>query len=381
MKRIDIVERADWREKAKADGFGFHTMYGDPYWTDGAAYVFTLEQIERDIEEPTERLHEMCLATAERVLDSDERMERLRIPPDMIDLVRASWANGDRHLYGRFDLAYDGNGPAKMLEYNADTPTSIFEAAYFQHNWMIDQIGHGRLPKDTDQYNFLQESLVEALECYPKDRIFHFTCWVSNDEDRGSVSYLMDCAVQAGHRVKLIDIRDIGVDAEGRFTDTDDVTIDQCFKLYPWEDMLREPFAKHLAPGVFVEPLWKSVISNKGFLALLWELNKGHPNLLETRIMGTGAVPASYVRKPFFSREGANITIVDDGQIIEKSEGEYGGDDQVLQERARMFQDGGRHAVLGSWVIGDRACGMGIREDAGLITRDTSLFIPHVIIG
>lgn len=382
MKRIDIQERPDWREKAKEDGFGFHTMYGDPYWQDDAAYVFTLEEIEQHIEEPTTQLHEMCLATAERVLESDERMKRLAIPDSMIDLVRASWNNGDRHLYGRFDLAYDGTGPAKMLEYNADTPTSIFEAAYFQHNWMVDQVEAGRLPEGTDQYNFLQESLIEALSFYPKDRIFHFACWTENEEDLGTVAYLMDCATQAGHTTKVVDIRKIGVDANGRYTDEDDITIDQCFKLYPWEDMLREDYAKHLAPGVFVEPIWKSMISNKGFLAQLWEMNKGHPNLLETAVQSEiqSFSSSAYVLKPFFSREGANIVIVQDGKIVEATEGEYQEGPAIVQERAKLFMQNNRHAILGSWVIGDRACGLGIREDSGLITKDMSRFIPHVII-
>jgi glutathionylspermidine synthase len=35
-------------------------------------------------------------------------------------------------LYGRFDLAYRGDGPPKLLEYNADTPTALFEAAVVQ---------------------------------------------------------------------------------------------------------------------------------------------------------------------------------------------------------------------------------------------------------
>jgi len=379
MKRIDIKERPDWREKAKEDGFGFHTMYGDPYWTDDAVYEFTLEEIETKIEAVTDELHKMCMDTVERVIDSDEALEQLQIPTKTIDLVRASWKAGDRHLYGRFDLAYDGNSPAKMLEYNADTPTSIFEAAYFQHNWMVDQVALGRLPESTDQYNFLQESLVEAFAYYDKDVILHFACWTENEEDRGTVAYLMDCATQAGHKVKMVDIRAIGVDAEGRLTDQDDITIARCFKLYPWEDMLREEYAKHIVPGQFIEPAWKSVLSNKGMLAMLWKYNKGHPNLLETTIMGTGAIPANYVRKPFFSREGANIVIVKDGKIVEESEGEYDGGACILQEQASLFRHKTKHAVIGSWVIGDRPCGLGMREDEGLITKDMSRFVPHII--
>lgn len=381
MKRIDIEPRPDWKDKAREVGFGFHSPDDEAYWTDDAAYVFTMDQVENEIEEPTRQLHDMCIDTVERIIDDEQALRSLHIPEKSWDLVRASWKNGDRHLYGRFDLAYDGTGPAKMLEYNADTPTSIFEAGFFQHNWMIDQREAGRLPEDVDQYNYIQESLVEAFARYDKDVIFHFSCWTENIEDKGTVSYLMDCAVEAGHSVKMVDIRRIGVDAQGRLTDEDDLTIGRCFKLYPWEDLLRERYARHIRPGQFVEPAWKSIVSNKGFLAHLWKHNAGHPNLLETSVMGTGAVPATYVRKPFFSREGENVVIVENGRITHETEGDYEGGPCVLQEKADLFRHGDRHAVLGSWVIGDRPCGMGIREDVGVITKDSSLFVPHVILG
>ena len=49
-----------------------------------------------------------------------------------MNFIAASWKRRDASLYGRFDLRYDGQGPAKLLEYNADTPTSLFETAVFQ---------------------------------------------------------------------------------------------------------------------------------------------------------------------------------------------------------------------------------------------------------
>ncbi len=146
MKRMTLPERDGWRDIARDVDFGFHEMYGEPYWIDGAAYAFTLEQIERDIEDPSQQLHNMCLDLVADVVKSDEMLAHLDIPEVYRDLVRDSWAAGDRHIYGRFDFAYDGTSPAKLLEYNADTPTSIFESAYFQHNWLIDQIEAGRLP-------------------------------------------------------------------------------------------------------------------------------------------------------------------------------------------------------------------------------------------
>jgi len=383
MRRISLAERADWREQARAVGFGFHEMYGEPYWLDGAAYVFSLYEIEEDIEAPTEALHELCMTLVDEVVGDERQLRRLSIPEAHFDLLRDSWRQGDRHLYGRFDLAYDGTGPAKMLEYNADTPTAIFEASYFQHNWLTDRIASGSLPAGSDQFNLLQESLVDAFRRISPDRIFHFACWQENEEDRGTCAYLMDCAAQAGHRVEMIDIQAIGIDARGRFTDLADRTIDRCFKLYPWEDMLREPFAQHLRSGVFIEPVWKAILSNKAILPLLWERHPGHPNLLPAYFADDPRAGnmARSVSKPIFSREGENVTLLRNGVAVEEASGDYGAEPRVVQAYAPLFESEGQHAVVGSWVIGDRAAGLGMREDGTRITRNLSRFVPHFIDG
>ncbi|KAA3518380.1 glutathionylspermidine synthase family protein [Agrobacterium vitis] len=384
MKRITVAERPDWRDKARAVGFGFHEMYGEPYWVDDAAYVFSLDEIETRIEAPSQELHDMCMDLIGDIVGNEEALDRLAIPDDLRDVVRRSWQRQDRHLYGRFDLAYDGEGPAKLLEYNADTPTSVFETAYFQFNWLTDQQALGALPADADQYNLLQESLVEAFEQFPKQSIFHFAAMTDNEEDRGTTVYLMDCALQAGHRVELLDIGDIGIDEEGRFTDLQDRVIDQCFKLYPWEFMLREPFSRQLARSgdVFVEPAWKSLLSNKGLLPLLWQRHPNHPNLLPSFFADDPAASSfgDYVRKPLLSREGENVTLFQKGEASIATPGDYGEEGFIVQAYAPLFKSEAGFAVLGSWIVGDRACALGIREDRSRITANLSRFVPHVII-
>ncbi|MBO0663172.1 glutathionylspermidine synthase family protein [Jiella sp. MQZ9-1] len=384
MKRIDLPERENWRQSAEAVGFGFHEMYGEPYWVDDAAYVFSLAEIEEAIEAPSQELHDMCMDLVADVVRDEASMDALSVPQEMRDLVAKSWRDGDKHLYGRFDLAYDGSGPAKLLEYNADTPTSIFESAYFQYNWLTDNLDRGTLPEDADQYNSIQERLVEAFAAFSKDPIFHFAAWTESDEDRGTAAYLMDCAVQAGHRTMLLDIREIGVDEQGRFTDTEDRVIDQLFKLYPWEDMLREPFAKHLssAGAMIVEPPWKTILSNKGILPLLWDRHAGHPNLLPAYFAGDERATTlrDAVRKPLFSREGENVEVLKDGARVEVTEGSYGEEGFVVQQWTPLFEAGGAYAVLGSWIVGDQACGLGMREDRSPITRNLSRFVPHMIL-
>ena len=40
----------------------------------------------------------------------------------------------------------------------------------------------------------------------------------------------------------------------------------------------------------------------------------------------------------------------------------------------------GRYPILGAWIVNELACGLGIREDGDVITRNTSRFVPHRMI-
>ena len=136
MQRIACHERDDWRATADAAGFDFHTIDGERYWDERAYYAFTLDEIERQIEAPTGEIDAMCLELVGRAIDDETYLRRLRLPETFWPLIRDSWRRDEGSLYGRLDLSFDGRGPAKLLEYNADTPTSIFEAAVFQWTWL-----------------------------------------------------------------------------------------------------------------------------------------------------------------------------------------------------------------------------------------------------
>ena len=52
-------------------------------------------------------------------------MERaLNIPKEIGERIRASWDADELSLYGRFDFILAKDGTPKILEFNADTPTS-----------------------------------------------------------------------------------------------------------------------------------------------------------------------------------------------------------------------------------------------------------------
>ncbi|HKK31582.1 MAG TPA: glutathionylspermidine synthase family protein [Alphaproteobacteria bacterium] len=385
MLRVPCAQRPDWRSQAASLGFRFHTIGGEAYWDEGAHYRFTLRQIEQDIERPTAEIEAMCLEVVGRACRDEELLRELKIPEDFWNFIADSWARREPPLYGRMDFAYDGCGPAKLYEYNADTPTSLYEAAFFQWIWLEQARAYGRVPRDADQYNNIQELLVQTFEFAGIAGVLHLTSTAGHVEDRGTVHYLEDCARLAGLETAYVPLQQIGMDALGRFTDADDYVIETLFKLYPWEDVFADEYAAQL-PGAgvrWLEPPWKAILSNKGLLSLLWRYFEGHPNLLPAYFEGDPAAAKlrGCVRKPLFSREGANVEWLGlDGERFAVP-GPYGAEGCVVQALHPLPRLAGNYAVLGSWVVGGRPAGLGVREDATPVTRDTSRFLPHAIVG
>ena len=378
MRRIECQPRTGWQERVEEVGLLWHSGK-QPYWNESAFYEFTAQEIEL-LESATNELAEMALEAAQRIVDT-KSYAKLGIPEHAIALIEDSWTAEPPSLYGRFDLAYDGVHPPKLLEYNADTPTSLLEAAAVQWYWLEDVF------PAADQFNSIHERLIarwRELAPYLPGRRVDF-CSMDDLEDGMTVTYLMDTARQAGLAASIFPIDEIGWDGE-RFLGPHAQPLEAVFKLYPWEWMVREEFGAHLAKArtIWMEPAWKMLLSNKGILPVLWELYPGHPNLLQAHFDSPEGL-TSWVRKPLLGREGANITL-HASTVDVATEGEYGDEGFVYQELAPLKQFQGRFPVIGSWVIGDSgaktegapAAGIGVRESESPIITNTSHFVPHL---
>lgn len=397
MKRVHVGPRSNLEARAEEAGFTFVTMYGEPYWDEETAYAFTLRQIEDDLEDPSTELHAMCRQAAERITASEFLMERLAIRREHWDLVATSWKAGEPEFYGRFDLVYDGNGPAQLLEYNADTPTSVFEAASFQWTWLEDCVASGLLPPGADQFNRIFEAMAERFgEMFEPGEQVHFASSEGNVEDYATVEAIAYAAREAGMGAHYVPVEKIGLTDTGQFADDESRVIGALFALYPWEDMLRDRFGEAIAGSRcrMIEPAWKAVVSNKGILPVLWEMFEGHPNLLPAFFeadfaAGSPAVlrardtlAQGIVRKPLFSREGASITIEKEGTIVERAENRaYDSHPAIVQAFRELPLFEGFRPVLGTWIVGQTCVGLGVREDRSRITQNLSRFKPHYIEG
>ncbi len=371
MKREPSVPRRDWPTCLDVAGLTFHSEEA-PYWREDVCYRFTPEEI-AELEEATAELHQMCLEVVENVITQD-RFDLLHIPPVCRPAIRASWEQELPSLYGRFDLRYDGNSPPVLLEYNADTPTSLIEASVAQWYW-VESVLPGM-----DQFNSLHEKLVARWTVIHNKHagLLHLAGVPGSLEDAQTVAYLQDTAQQAGFHTIPIPIEEVGWDLDAQcFVDQAHHRISALFKLYPWEWLAAEPFGPLLLRSLLlvIEPAWKMFLSNKGLLPLLWELFPGHPYLVPA-FFTAEPLGETYVKKPLLSREGANVEIVTPN-LITTIPGPYGQEGWVYQTFIPLPEFVGWHPVIGSWVVGDEPAGIGIRETQGLITEDRCRFVPH----
>ncbi len=380
MRRVACAPRVDWRKKVEAAGLSWHTFEvqtGKPhtYWNESAFYEFTPSEIDL-FESATNELERMTRHAAQHAMDN-RLYAQMGIPECAIALIESSWAAKPPSLYGRFDLMYDGSNPPKLLEYNADTPTSLLEAAVVQWFWLEET--HG----GCDQFNSIHERLISLWKrLAPGIAGQHVDfCSMDDREDRTTALYLADTAEQAGLASSLFTIGEIGWDG-ARFTGPNDRRLTTVFKLYPWEWMVREEFGQYLAGAdtVWLEPAWKMLLSNKGILPVLWELYPEHPYLLAAGFQRP-PVGTDWVRKPLLGREGGNVTLRRAGREI-RNGGTYGREGFVYQDVGPLRSFDGMYPVIGSWVVGqeagDCAAGIGIRESEGPITTNLSRFVPHV---
>jgi glutathionylspermidine synthase len=382
MRRQRLTPRPDWQTRLEDLGLPYHTHDdGSPYWREDACYVFSAAEIER-IEKAANALQAMCLEAIEHVLATN-RFREYGFPGAMVPVIRESWERDEVGLYGRFDFAYDGSGFPKLLEYNADTPTSLVEAAIAQWYWLEE-----RFP-GKDQFNSLHERLIEAWKrargFLPADTLY----FLHQDtlEDQQTVAYLRDTADQAGLPTAQMLVEDLGWDADrGCFCDLDGRPVTAAFKLYPWEFMVKDDFGSALLrqprPCTFLEPPWKMLLSNKALLAILWELFPQSPYLLPAYLDGPRDL-AAYVRKPILAREGANVEIHRPGLPVFQAAAMdcYGAEGYIHQAYVDIPEFDGFRPVLGAWIVDGEAAGMGIREARGPVTDNGSCFVPHMIEG
>ena len=413
MRREEFpVGRPDWERTIEEEGLTYSIDFpGDVhYWNEYAAYVFTPEEMDA-LRADSEELHRMCLQAVAHMASG--AYGTLGLPAAAFELAKASWNAREQDFYGRFDLVYSGiTGQApKLLEYNADTPTGIVEAAVSQRSWYVEQrldnrsyvhfneLGEAFIGRWKHLFAAELTAFAQGKGPQPHLHLAHVPDEVDpSGEDKENLWLLAHAAREAGIATTIIPIDEVIFDeANQRWVDADGTVISNLFKLYPWEDMVTDSeagydrllFAYYDRLQRWIEPAWKMFLSNKLLLAALWELNPGHKNLVPTFAGHDGGL-RNWVRKPIFGREGDGIEIhaPDYGVFAKPEEDDFFNNapesEFVYQEYVPIPEYTGiiqpsSHPVIGSWVVAGRCVGLGIRETNGPVTDYYARFVPNLV--
>ncbi len=337
-------------------------------------------------------LYDMFVEAGEYVIENS-LFHEIGIPFNLVELIKTSWESDVHwHLYGRFDFAGGIDGkPIKLLEFNADTPTALFESAIIQ--WaMLKQNGL----EESSQFNFIYEALVENFrrivtlgvdteqfeELYEGWR-FLFSSIKGNAEEENTVKLLRHIATEAGFDTAFAYIDETEFDDSGIYSEEE--KFDLWFKLIPWEDiaieesdlaMLLTDIIKNQEAIIF-NPAYTLMFQSKGFLKILWDLYPNHPLLLESSFEPLEG--KKQVRKPIFGREGGDVAIINaDGTVEEENKDVYGNHKMLFQEYVELPTDLEGNSYQAGVFYAYEACGVGFRR-GGKILNNMSKFVGHIV--
>lgn len=374
-------------------GFTWHTD------SDGTCYISDeLVEVTQDeaeaYYEAVNTIYDMYVEVAEHVIDNNLFFE-LGIPFNLVDVIKKSWENDVHwHLYGRFDLAGGIDGkPIKLIEFNADTPTGLFETALLQ--WAI--LKHNDMDEEkqfNNVYEAISENFKRLITLFDDTTVFAerydgwkilFSSIEGNDEEEATTKLLQQMATDAGFNTGFEYLQNVKF-KDNAICDADDNEYEYWFKLYPWEDIaIDEPELATMLTNIMLNqkaivlnPAYTLLFQSKGMLKILYDLFPDSPYLLKTSFEPLKDV--KHVEKTVFGREGANTAIIDiNGEILEHTDGPYDNYKKIYQEYVEFPTDVKGDKYQAGVFFAYEACGISFRK-GGEIMDNMSKFVGHVIV-
>lgn len=388
MVHIQLVEhKGDVDKVLQGLGWDWVVEEGCANYLSGEAVNLPEQEADRLLS-AADRLYNMFVEAMPEGLP-DDFLRLLDVPQNLWKMVRQSW-NDDRHwhLYGRFDLVQMPFGP-KLLEFNADTATSIPETAVVQWASLAAAGKH-----EAEQSSGLYEALVEQFRAWKVlnddlEPALLLAYIGGSAEDQTNCEVLAQAAGEAGFETHLCPMAEINVATGGGERGVwAEVGPEQwrlfpfLFKLVPWEQIAwEEPqLADDLTSLVqsrnviVANPAYTLLFQSKGILAWLSEYYPNHPLLLPASLY---PLEGRHVRKPFYGREGQNVEVYD-RRTVEKTEGEYGDQKTLYQQWVDLPEDRKGQVYQAGVFWAGEACAIGFRRDRSIITN-RSQFVSHLI--
>ena len=374
-------------------GFTWHTDNDNTSYIADEIVVVSEEEAQNYYDAANE-LYEMFAQAGDYVIENN-LFHELNIPFNLVDLIKKSWSDDVHwHLYSRFDLAGGlDEKPIKLIEFNADTPTSLFETAVIQ--WAMLKFNQ---LNEASQFNSLYEDLqnnfkriitlnsdIENFEEYYNKLGWKilFSSIAGSLEDENTTKLLQHIASEAGFHTDFEYMNNVNFSDDGIFKE--DENFEFWFKLVPWENIGIEESQLALLlteiinnqKAIIFNPAYTLMFQSKGFMKILWDLYPNHPLLLETSF--EPLENKKQVEKKCFGREGANTTIINaDGSIDTQKDGEYANHKSIFQEYVEFPQDAQGNYYQAGVFYAYEACGLGFRR-GGKILDNYSKFVGHIV--
>lgn len=388
MKRIITPNWHNWQQELQDVGvpnpiYKAERGTTESDWLDGVAYSFTRDEIAQ-LKEATLTVNKLMLNAVNEAVNRPDIMLKMAIPESSHDLFKESWESMDKNLVGRMDWSFDADGTPKLLEINGDSVQGLVLAGPGQLAYL--EAVHKSKGK---QWNDIAVALESAFGRMSLPDTLYFTGDLEDQADILEISFIEERARVAGLNTRFISLEDIGITNTGRFADLGDDIIEAILVYQPWEWTLDTPFGDYFLHGndpkcTMIEPAWRMLVSNKGLMALMWEMYEGHENLLPTFIdydARADGLEEDYAQKPIYGFEAANVTLVESGQVIaENPDSEADSSDgYVYQGLCPLPEFDGKYAQVCTWMIADQAAGLSVKESDGLISDYFSPTVPHII--
>jgi glutathionylspermidine synthase len=380
-------------EYLESIGFVWHTDSDNSSYVSDEIVVISESEANAYYDAVNE-LYDMYAQAGQYVIDNN-LFHDLNIPFNLVEVIEESWENEVHwHLYSRFDLAGGIDGkPIKLIEFNADTPTSLFETAIIQ--WaMLKANGLNEASQFNNLYEALKDNFkriitldsdIEKFEEYYSNLGWKilFSSISTSSEDINTTKLLQHIASEAGFNTDFEFIEKVQFSDDGIFKD--DELFEFWFKLIPWEDIAIQESELALIltqiindkKAIIFNPAYTLMFQSKGFMKILWDLYPNHPLLLETSF--EPLKNKKQVKKRCFGREGANTKIINsDGSIDTQTEGSYSGHKAIYQEYIEFPKDSNGNYYQAGVFYSYEACGLGFRR-GGKILNNMSKFVSHII--
>ncbi|QFR43643.1 glutathionylspermidine synthase family protein [Sulfurimonas xiamenensis] len=379
-------------EQLEELGFTWHTDSDNSKYISESLVQITTDEAQAYYNAANE-LYDMYVQAAEYVIENNLFFE-LGIPFNLIDAIKKSWENDVHwHIYGRFDLAGGiDEKPIKLLEFNADTPTSLFETALLQ--WaLLKENAMDESKQFNSVYEAIQQNFKRVITLFDDTELFDkrydgwkilFSSIYGNEEEEATTRLLQQIATDAGFNTGFEYLENVKFDENGIF-DRDDNQYEYWFKLYPWEDIaVDEPELATILTNIMqnqsaiiLNPAYTLLFQSKGMLKILYDLFPDSPYLLKTSFEPLEGV--KHVEKSVFGREGANIKIFSaDKKLLNQQDGPYGNYKKVYQEYVELNMDESGAKYQAGVFFAYEACGLSFRKGSEIM-NNMSKFVGHFI--